>query len=312
MRSPICTALALSLQLALFSAASAQNAGDAIPENGCDSTQNRNSWYLKHRECGPTTSQASILANVSKPTVEGGQYSFVMNVAAEEVKGIQLAGGVNYGNHARNQIAYNLNLARKVDGFQLSCVNIADSVKGSQFGLLNVAGNVDGLSLALLTLAGNGLFHLDGYADETGMSTLGFASGKGFFTSYTFGYTLAESSHPYAFGMGFGYNHAFGKSYLEGEIRGHLVADRHTDLDDIEDGRHAGDSDWRHNTLIQAKLRSGTRLFGNLGVFGSVSYNALATHGNERLIAPWTDKLTSTSEDVFCWPGVEIGIRLGR
>lgn len=315
MRSRIHIALIFSFQLAVFSAASAQDAGDTGPEGGCDTGRNLETWYLKYRECGPKTGQASLLANISGTPVEGGQYSFFMNVAVEEVKGTQLSGSVNFAKHAHNQISLDLNLAKTVDGFQFSAVNIADSVKGSQIGFLNVARNLDGLSLAFLTFAGNGLFHLDASAEETGMSSLAFASGKGLFTSYSFGFTPAEASHPYAFGMGFGYNHAIAKSYLEGEIRAHLVLDRYTERDELEDvhkGREIGDSDWRHNTLVQAKVRAGTRLFGSLGVFGGVSYNALATHGNERLMAPWTDELTHNSKEEFGWPGVEIGIRLGR
>ncbi len=232
----------------------------------------------------------------------------------EDVERFQLAFSFNYARHVRGaQIAYDMNIAKTVDGWQVGSVNLADSIKGTQLGIVNIARHLDGNGIGFLTLSKNGLLHLDVSAEETGMGRLTFASGKTFFTSYTFGYTFDSRNHPFSFGMGFGYHKDFGKAFLEGELGHHLVLDKHTERDRLEDDDEpVGDSDWRHNSLLQAKLRVGAGLLRNIHVFGGLSYNALVTYENERLTIPWTDEFTTRSEDVFSWPGVEIGIRFGR
>ena len=237
-----------------------------------------------------------------------------MNIADETVAGSQWSGSVNYAKHVTGpQIAYDINIAGKADKFQLSCMNIADTVLGSQIGLINVSKKLGGSSFGMLTVTENGIFHLDASTEESGMQVLQFASGKNVFTSLSFGYAVYQDAHPYSFGLGFGYAKYFRRGYLEGEVQWHLVMDKDTKDKDIEDdGKHVGDSDWRHNTLLQAKLRSGWTLYRNLGIFAGISFNTLVTHDNGRLIGPWTEDWTTHEEDEFHWPGAEIGIRIGR
>jgi hypothetical protein len=191
-------------------------------------------------------------------------------------------------------------------------------VNGSQIGFLNISRRLNGYGIGFFTFAGNSMLHGDVRVDETGMTKFGFTTGKGFFTSYTFGYTVAEDNHPYGFGMGFGYHAPFRRSYLEGELGITTIMDEATDYPEYDgdfDGGFDDDFDedeFRYNTHLQAKLRLGGQLTRWLSVFAAVTGNSLVTHGEDRLIGPWTDDLTGTIEDTYFWPGFEIGIRLGR
>ncbi len=312
---------AASLAPALILALSALPVrAEEIPESpaahaaGCDSSRNRETWYFEHRDCGPASTQVSFLANVSREKVAGSQAAFAANVAARSVENAQVAFLFNYADSIHgSQWSWDMNLARKVDGFQVSGLNVADTVNGSQIGFLNISRRLEGYGIGFFTFAGNSMLHGDVRVDETGMTKLGFTTGKGFFTSYTLGYTVAEDSHPYGFGMGFGYHAPFRRSYLEGELGIATIMDEATDFHDLEDHRvDFDDDDFRYNTHLQAKLRLGGRLFRGVSVFAAVTGNALITHGEDRLIGPWTDDFTGTIDDTSFWPGLELGIRLGR
>lgn len=318
MNAKISLVLALLLQLypsPAEAAEAAEGAGASLA--GCDSSKNRETWYWSRRECGPAPTQLSFVANVSRETVKGSQVSFFSNVAMRNVENVQVAVLFNYADSVHgSQWAWNFNLARKVDGFQVGGTNIADTVDGSQIGFLNISRHLGGYGIGFFTFARNSMLHGDAFVDETGMSKLSFTTGKGFFTSHTVGYTVAEDSHPYSFGMGFGYHAPFRRSYLEGELGASLIMDELTDFDDFDDDfddfDDFDDSEWRYNTHFQAKLRFGGQLTRLLSVFGAVTCNSLITHGEGRLIAPWTDDYTGTLDDTPFWPGFEVGIRLGR
>jgi hypothetical protein len=306
--------LAICLQSSLFLVHSSENPNTPEPITGCESSKNNSNWLLKDFECSPNKTQASLLANISRQDAKHGQVSLLTNIAMQDVEKFQLAWTLNYGKHVRGaQIAWNINIANKVEGWQLGGINIADTVKGAQLGSINIANHLEGVGIGFLTLTNNGLLHLDISAEESGMEKLSFASGKTFFTSYSLGYSLENDTHPYSFGMGFGYNKAFAKTYLEAELQVALVLDRYTKLSNIDKHKDDDkDSDWRYNHLMQAKLRIGHELFHNLGIFGGISYNALATHEQDRLIGSATETFTTHSKDFYGWPGLEIGIRLGR
>jgi hypothetical protein len=301
------------LQLPAFPAESADPAARPAA-GGCDTSKNHEKWYLSYRECGSQGTQISMLANVSAREVRGSQVSLLANVATDDVERVQIAGSLNIARRASAQILADVNIAQHVRVIQVGCVNIADTVDGTQLGFVNVANRLDGMGIGFLTLAGNGLLHVDASVDETGMQRLAFASGKGFFTSYSLGYTIGYGAHPYGFGMGAGYHQGFGKRlHAEAEFHGSLVMDRHTRLEDLGDeDKMPGDDDWRHNLLFQGKLRLGGNLFRGVGLFAGATYNALVFGKNERLVASWSEELTRTSRNAAFWPGLEVGIRLGR
>ena len=307
---------AICLQFAFFIAHAAETDLSPAPETamGCDSTKNSVTWLKSDLECSSDKAQVSLLANISKQDVKRSQFSLLANIAMKDVERLQLSGALNYARHVRGaQISWDINIAKTVTGFQLGALNIADTVKGAQIGSINIADHIEGVGIGFLTVTKNGLLHWDLSAEETGMEKLTFASGKTFFTSYSLGYSLLNKSHPYSFGMGFGYNKAFSKTFVEAELHGSLILDRYTKLKNAD--MHKGDienSDWRFNHLMQLKLRMGQQCYRNLGVFGGLTYNVLATHNHDRLLGSADEIFTSHSKDFYGWPGVEIGIRLGR
>jgi hypothetical protein len=208
---------------------------------------------------------------------------------------------------------------------QLGGWNIADTVKGTQIGFVNISKRVEGTSLGLLTLSRNGLLHLNLSTEETGMGHVTFASGRKWYTAFDMGYTVNEASHPFSLGIGLGRHWQVESGYLETEAFLHMVADRHTTEEQWKHhGKHGDIHDEGLNHLIQAKLRIGKPLFGKLpsadgsaglgtlGVYAGVSFNALLFGEGGALMGPWTDQLTASSSDSKIWPGIEIGIRLGR
>ena len=80
------------------------------------------------------------LLNVTDGDVTGWQAGLV-NVAQGDLTGIQFSGGAlaNFARAAEGaQIAWALNRAEEIRGFQLSLVNIADDMHGIQVGLINI------------------------------------------------------------------------------------------------------------------------------------------------------------------------------
>jgi hypothetical protein len=178
---------------------------------------------------------------------------------------------------------------------------------------VNISRHVEGASIGFFTLAGNGLFHLDMTSDEAGMGRLTFATGKTFYTAYSFGYTPDADNHPYALGMGLGYHRDMGMGYGEAEIASHLLVEQDVSLKDFRRKTHDDElSQNGINSLFQAKLRMGRRLVGPVGIFAGVTFNALWHGDTHSVVQPWSDVATAQTHDLDYWPGIEIGVRLGR
>jgi len=298
------------------------------PETNCEKTK-QDKWFFKYSQCKNQPTQVSLMVNISQEKVEGSQFSLITNVANKDVKNFQVAYAYNhvnnkidgaqislFANYARHvdgaQISSDINVAKRVDGLQLSGINIVDTISGVQIGAFNLARHIDGYSIGLLTISGNGLLHVDVSQEETGMSKLTFASGKTLFTSYSFGYTFDGVTNPYSFGMGFGYHKDFSRLYLETSLHGNLILDKRTKWSEIEDHDHKSDPDWRFNSLFQLKACMGIKLVRGIGVFGGVMYSGLKTRDNGELMHSWTNDYTKSKGDFYYWPGLEMGIRIGR
>jgi hypothetical protein len=104
---------------------------------------------------GPTQAvQVAGIFNTTAGDFTGMQVAGVFNAAGGKADGGQVAGIFNYAggdtrsqvsgifNKARNvswgQIGSVLNIARRVDGFQIGIINIADTISGMPIGLLNI------------------------------------------------------------------------------------------------------------------------------------------------------------------------------
>ncbi len=309
---------------------------------GCQENPNQITWYKKDAHCAVATHQASLIYNVSRDTLMGNQLAFLANIGSEKVGGHQIAAGLNYAGETRwqlglsaniarkvesfqigscnfadtvqgSQIALNINFARRVKSFQIGGWNIADTVLGTQIGFVNIAHEVQGASIAFFTLAGNGLFHLDMTTDEAGMGRLTFATGKTFYTAYSFGYTPDADNHPFALGMGIGYHKDIGLGYGEAEIASHMIVEEGVSEKDFRRKTHDDKmSQDGINSLFQAKVRFGHRLLGPVGLFAGATFNALYHGDTHAVIQPWSDGATQHTHDVDYWPGIEIGLRFGK
>jgi hypothetical protein len=327
-RLPFPAFSSLCLSLLAAAAVSAQEKTEAAPSSspagsgsvapvsarvGCDTAQNESAWYKKDLKCPEPGNQYSLLANISDAKVSGGQAALFANITTDEVQKYQIAGTLNYAHRVRTQLAWSMNFARRVDRLQIGGWNIADTVKGMQLGLINISKELDGTSIGLLTLTRNGILHVDATTDETGMARIAFASGKKFYTSYSFGYTPEASNHPFSIGVGFGRQWSWASRYFESELTMHMIADRHTDPDLWKE--HDKDPDLHEvgfDHLVQAKVRLGQALFGKVSLFGGLTYNIMYVGSDAPLSQPWSNSFTIAQDDMRYWPGVEVGLRLGR
>jgi hypothetical protein len=290
----------------------------------CSSGKNEVSVWVKDQYCHSGPNQVSFFANVARDTVPGFQFALVANIAAESVH-TQVSGSMNYAQRVNSQWGWNVNIARHVNRLQWGGLNIADTVNGAQIGFVNISKRIEGTGLGLITLSQNGLFHLNLSSEETGMGHITFASGHKWYTAFDVGYTVDQENHPYSLGVGLGRHWPVESGYFETEAFMHMIADRHTTHEQWKHhGKHGGFHELGLNHLLQAKLRIGKPLFGhipatdgsvglgNLGVYAGVSFNALLFGDGGALMGPWSDQLTGTSKESKIWPGIEIGIRLGR
>jgi hypothetical protein len=111
--------------------------------------------------------------------------------------------------------------------------------------------------------------------------------------------------------MGLGYHRDFPRVYAEAGLHASIVMDRQTKLTNAED--HCEDNaGFRSNAWYRANVRLGMPVYGKLGIFGGLTYNLVDFGEKERLMGSWTEDLTGTSDERAWWPGLEVGIRLGR
>jgi hypothetical protein len=288
-------------------------ADNAPAQGACDTSKDIRSPLMKDVYCNEGRNQVSLLANITRDTLQGHQAAIIANVATARVNGMQMGFGFNYAREVRTQLGWNLNIAHRVEKLQFGGLNIADTVIGAQIGWVNISRQIDGPSLGLLTLSKNGLLHLDASSDITGMAHLTFASGHQFYTAFDFGYTIDDETHPFSVGVGLGRHWKAGSGYFETELFLHMVGNENTtDKQWERHEKYGGLNDNGLNHLIQAKVRMGQPLFAGIGIFAGLSYNALIHGDNASMVHPWSDALTHTGDKAMFWPGLEIGLRFGR
>ncbi len=151
--------------------------------------------------------QGSVGGNFATGDVVGLQTSVGINTAGGDVKGVQGTVGANYAEGKVNgvqasvggnlavgpmkgvQLSVGPSIANDFEGLQGAMINIGKNVKGLQLGLVNVGGKVDtqiGLvnvakdakhSIGLITINGSGYNHIQVFASESEVASIGFTYG---------------------------------------------------------------------------------------------------------------------------------------
>lgn len=151
-------------------------------------------------------SQISGLVNYCD-TATGFQLSMIGNVAAKQIKGLQISGLFNKTEKI-NGVQFSLlsNKAENVKGLQLSgFINTAKTVRGMQIGLLNTCDSMTGVPIGLINIVGNGYHIIELSSNE--VNYVNFSLKTGIHKLYSIlhiGSNGLENDKVFSFGYGLG------------------------------------------------------------------------------------------------------------
>ena len=230
--------------------------------------------------------QAAAVLNVSLGSVEGAQVSAVLN-AAGDVRGAQTTAVVNAARDVKGtQVSAILNAARDVDGFQIGLVNISRDIR-------------NGVPIGLVNYSQTGLHSANVWLDELGFQHFTLLSGsRTFYTYFSAGEKLAVERNVLILGAGIGLQKAMGKGYAAADMG---VYDLHDNLDFDGPGPE----------LYRLRLQAGRNLLPYVSVFGGLSLNAFWHQGSDAKAFPMGGYQLKVADEVFSWPGLIAGLRIG-
>ncbi len=288
-----------------------------------------------------TGSQASWLGNLALKEVDGWQATiWGVNWAvgplqggqagpinlASQVRGWQVASGINVADRIRGgQLAIG-NVAGEVRGVQIGAMNISSRVQGWQVGMINIAGRIDGgLPIGLINYSHGGTLGFSTWRDDLGFNLLTVASGgRWYHTSFTTGFARRAGPRLWAIGPGIGVRKSGRRFSLGLDLHGYRISrdleedyDAHIDFWPFEADVY-GVSSTTDNSLLRVRLETGVvlareaPLFGRPSLFAGVSLNRWSTEGHPRLIESGSRFEKEREDGVFVWPGYFIGLRYGR
>ena len=245
--------------------------------------------------------QVSAVANVSAGDVRGGQVAAVLN-GARDVHGAQASAVANGARDVEGaQVSAVVNAARNVQGAQVTAVlNAAWDVDGCQVGLVNVSHDIhNGIPFGLINYSQTGLHSVNAFADEMGFQHVSLLSGsRNFYTYLSVGDKLLSKGRVLALGAGMGAQIPRGAWYGAADLG---VTDFHYEYDFNGNGPE----------LYRLRFSVGRNLIPYVSVFGGLSLNVFwdQTDGLSFPMGGYQAKLAS---DVYAWPGLYLGLRIGR
>jgi len=230
--------------------------------------------------------QVSGLANISGGSASKGQFSGGLNVV-KDTTSIQIAGGAN--------------VARQIIGLQLGTLNVANRLTGLQLGVVNLSQHINGEAIGLLNYANNGLFNINLWQDEIGISHITLQSGsQHLYTAYSFGVKAFDQHPVFAFGLGFGGQAENTRFYLDLNAHQYLI---YEDSDTVEPRNH----------LSRLRGLVGIKFTQNISWFVGASANFLWHDKFPPIVSPWGgNKHVSNNGKYTTWPGYFVGLRIGR
>lgn len=250
--------------------------------------------------------QAAGLFNAVGGKVEGFQAAGIINAVQNRVDGMQAAGVVNIVNGTVEgmQTAGVGNIAAgRLRGTQVASVfNYAGNMEGVQIGLVNLSDTLSGTAIGLLNLSRNGYKKLVFYANELINANLALKTGNANLYSLLFaGKNYVKNETIGTFGLGFGHDFVFGKSFALGtELTGQYL--------------HLGN--WNQtNLLARFQTQVQIRLFKGLSLFGGPAYSYYTSRGQVNAAAGYKQDIVPTKHYDFDlnnkgWWGWNAGISL--
>ena len=237
--------------------------------------------------------QAAGFLNTSKNT-SGAQMAGFVNIVDGKANGFQIAGFSNINNRDFRgaQISAFLNVARRVNGFQLALINVCDSIQGVPLGLINVVTH--------------GYRKFDLWFSESFYANAGFKMGvRQLYTSYIVSIQPFGKSFRWGIGLGLGSEFDLSKTaYMDLDLMGYHVNEGRKWTNDL-------------NLLTQIKVSFGIRLSDHFSIFFGPTFNLMASQytnpetgyiGSD--IAPWSFyNRTVDGTNIKMWIGLNAGFK---
>jgi hypothetical protein len=235
--------------------------------------------------------------NIAAGPLRGAQIGAI-NVA-RQVSGAQMGAIAVAGDLTGVQVSSFNIAAGDVTGVQIGVVNIAKGrVRGAQIGLVNYADR-SSFSFGLVNIIPHGRFHLDLWAQESGLVMVGLEHGSDYFHNiYGVGARLVgDGLHP-ALTLGLG-------------VRIPIVSRVYADIDVLGYALLEPPSLAFSTVMAQARALVGVRLWPELALYAGGSYNVSYAFGRDPELSPYGSRLVSDDplEPLRAWPGLFVGVR---
>ncbi len=254
--------------------------------------------------------QIDLLGNSVRGPLDGFQFSAIGNLAGDSAHGIQMAPVMNIANGTLKggQVTAGMNAARDVQGAQLAAIlNTARDVDGCQIGLVNLSRDIrNGIPFGLVNYSHTGLHSLNLWTDESGFQHVGLLSGsRNFYTYLSAGGDWAASGRALALGAGMGGQIPLGPWFGAADLG--VTAIRY----DYDFQRNVPDFYGKAPELYKLTLTAGRKLVPYVSAYAGLSMNVFWDQ-NDGLSFPIGHYQNKWADDVYAWPGLSLGLRLGR
>lgn len=258
-----------------------------------------------------TGGQGAGIFNAAAGNVTGGQGAAILNATPGTLRGVQGSAILNFAGRVQGPDAESgaPEGLQSASGFQItSMVNVAGKVNGYQIGLINISDEFEsGVPLGLVNVSRKGSFQGQAWVDETGTLYAGLRTGVRWVHSHLAVGTKSSGNRTFVLptlGTGVHFNLPVAPLFVETDLMYStvfLAEDRSLDPRDVE-------TDW---TRLRAGL--GWKVLPWLSVVGGISYNVAAHYDtDEPVTGSDLPFFTSSSNTVSFWPGAFAGIRFGN
>jgi hypothetical protein len=179
-------------------------------------------------------------------------------------------------------------------------LNAAHDVDGCQVGLINISRDIrNGIPFGLINYSRTGLHSANVWMDELGFQHFTLLSGsRNFYTYLSAGEKLTVDRNVLILGAGMGVQVPVGSGFAAADMG---VYDLHDNLDFDGPGPE----------LYRLRLQAGRNVLRFLSVFGGLSLNAFWHQGNDAKAFPVGGYESKLADEVYGWPGLIAGIRIG-
>jgi hypothetical protein len=216
--------------------------------------------------------QAAGVFNMVGGTFSGVQAAGVFNMAEGPVSGAQFSGVFNTATKVSGAQVGVVNISEDVSGTQVGIVNISSGVvRGAQVGIVNISRDLYGIPIGLINIVENGIFRTTGWYSEGGLGYVGFQMGSRYLYTLLYGgMALGDRPALYTGALGLGLHVPVGPFFVDADLsaKASWTGWSESELAEAFDMREISPF-WP-----SARLSLGVQVFGFMGLFGGVMFDA--------------------------------------